>query len=256
GTVFGATASVNYGDFAEDFKPQASTLFSTRWDTGIGEMGLLLNAAYSELATRTDSIQFGRPFRREATSLIGSVNDAVEDCPSMTGGTFSCVYLPAGARWSELDFDRERVGGAIASQWRPTDRTGLSLQALHSDYTMNWIEHSAWFQAGSYDTPLAPGTTATFDADGNFVSGRLVTTDADLTWVDDPCLAAARLMLQPAPAPSPTGATTAESQTISRRCDVGLKYRLDSTGSLACSFTAKYVTSQANNHFDTVKPAV
>jgi TonB-dependent receptor len=135
GTVFGATASVNYGDFAEDFKPQASTLFSTRWDTGIGEMGLLLNAAYSELATRTDSIQFGRPFRRDATSLIGSVNDAVEDCPSMAGGTFSCVYLPAGARWSELDFDRERIGGAIAFQWRPSDRTELSVQALHSEYT-------------------------------------------------------------------------------------------------------------------------
>src|SRR5512138_298458 len=31
-TVFGATVSVNYGDFAEEFKPQASTLFSTRWD--------------------------------------------------------------------------------------------------------------------------------------------------------------------------------------------------------------------------------
>ncbi len=255
-TVFGATVSVNYGDFAEKFKPQASTLFSTRWDTGIGEMGLLLNAAYSELATRTDSIQFGRPFRRDATSLIGSVNDAVEDCPSMAGGTFSCVYLPAGARWSELDFDRERVGGAIAFQWRPSDRTEISLQALHSDYTMNWTEHSAWFQAGAYDTAIAPGTTAMFDADGRFVSGRLVTTNADLTWVSDPLLEDTVRILQPGAAHIPTGATTRMAQMHQRTTDIGLNVRFDATDKLSFSFDAQYVKAQADNHDYTVNTAV
>ena len=255
-TVFGATVSVNYGDFAEEFKPQASTLFSTRWDTGIGEMGLLLNAAYSELATRTDSIQFGRPFRRDATSLIGSVDGAVEDCPSMAGGTFSCVYLPAGARWSELDFDRERVGGAIAFQWRPSDRTELTLQALHSDYTMNWTEHSAWFQAGAYDTAIAPGTTATFDADGRFVSGRLVTTNADLTWVGDPLLADTVRILQPGAAHIPTGATTRMAEMHQRTTDLGLNFRFDATDKLSFSFDAQYVKAQADNHDYTVNTAV
>jgi TonB-dependent receptor len=254
-TVFGATASANYGDFAEETKPQGSVLFSTRWDTGIGEMGVLVNAAYSELATRTDSIQFGRPFRRDATALIGSVSNAA-DCPSMEGGNFSCVYLPAGARWSELDFDRERVGGAIAFQWRPSDRTELSLQALHSDYTMNWTEHSAWFQAGAYDTAIAPGTTATFDSDGDFVSGRLVTTNADLSWVSDPLLADTVRILQPGAAHIPTGGTTRMAEMHQRTTDLGFNFRFDATDNLSFSFDAQYVKAQADNHDYTVNTAV
>lgn len=255
GMVFGATASINYGDFAEKSKPQGSLLFSNRWDTGIGEMGLLVNAAYSELATRTDSIQFGRPFRRDVTELMGSASHST-NCPSMAGGTFSCVYLPAGARWSELDFDRERIGGAIAFQWRPSDRTELNLQMLHSDYKMNWTEHSAWFQAGAYDTAIAPGTTATFDSAGNFVSGRLVTTNADLTWVDDPLLADTVRILQPGGAHIPTGATTRMAEMHQRTTDVGFNFRFDATDKLSFSFDAQYVKAQADNYDYTVNTAV
>ena len=256
GFVFGATASVNYGDFAEDAKPQASAMLSNTWDTGIGEMGLLVNVAYSELATRTDSIQFGRPFRRDATALLGSVSNAVDDCPSMAGGSFSCVYLPAGARWSELDFDRERVGGAIAFQWRPSDRTEVSLQALQSDYTMNWTEHSAWFQAGAYDTAIAPNTTANFDADGNFVSGRLVTTNGDVSWVSDPLLADTVRILQPGGAHIPTGATTRFAEQHQRTTDLGFNFRFDATDKLTLTFDAQYVKATADNFDYTVNTAV
>jgi len=254
-TVIGATASANYGDFVEETKPQASVLMSTRWDTGVGEMGLLVNAAYSELATRTDSIQFGRPFRR-AVAEVGSVNHANDNCPSMEGGTFPCVYLPAGARWSELDFDRERVGGAVAFQWRPSDRTELSLQALHSDYTMNWTEHSAWFQAGGRDAAIAPGTTGNFDEDGNFVSGRLVTTNPDLTWVSDPLLADTVRILQPGYAHIPTGATTRMAEMHQRTTDYGLNFRYDATDKLSFSTDIQYIKAKADNHDFTVNTAV
>jgi TonB-dependent receptor len=256
GFVFGATASVNYGDFAEDAKPQGSVMLSNTWDTGIGEMGLLVNVAYSELATRTDSIQFGRPFRRDVTELLGSVSNAVDDCPSMAGGSFSCVYLPAGARWSELDFDRERVGGAIAFQWRPSDRTEVSLQALQSDYTMNWTEHSAWFQAGAYDTAIAPNTTANFDANGNFVSGRLVTTNGDVSWVDDELLEDTVRILQPGGAHIPTGATTRFAEMHQRTTDIGLNFRFDATDKLSLTFDAQYVKATADNFDYTVNTAV
>ncbi|HKE94346.1 MAG TPA: TonB-dependent receptor, partial [Povalibacter sp.] len=255
GTVFGATASANYGDFAEETKPQASALFSTRWDTDIGEMGVLVNAAYSELATRTDSIQFGRPFRR-AASEVGSVDNVREDCPSMQGGTFSCVYLPAGARWSELDFNRERIGGAIAFQWRPSDRTELTFQALHSNYKMNWTEHSAWFQAGGRDTAIAPGTTGHFDDDGDFISGRLVTTNADLTWVSDPLLADTVRILQPGYAHIPTGATTRMAEMHQRTTDYGLGFRFDVSDQLSISADVQYIQARADNFDNTVNTAV
>ena len=254
-TLFGATASANYGDFAEEAKPQASALFSTRWDTSVGEMGLLVNAAYSELATRTDSIQFGRPFRRAAAE-VGSVDNAKDDCPSMTGGTFSCVFLPAGARWSELDFNRERIGGAVAFQWRPSDRTEVSFQALHSNYKMDWTEHSAWFQAGGRDTAIAPGTTGHFDDEGHFISGRLVTTNADLTWASDPLLADTVRILQPGYAHIPTGSTTRVAETHQRTTDYGLNFRFDATDRLTITADVQFIEATADNFDYTVNTAV
>ncbi len=255
-TVFGATASANWGDFAEETKPQASALFSTRWDTGIGEMGVLLNAAYSELATRTDSIQFGRPFRRDAAE-VGSVSNFEADCPSMEGGTFDCVYLPAGARWSELDFDRERLGGSIAFQWRPSDRSEVTFQALQSDYKMNWTEHSAWFQAGGRDPRIAAGTTGNFDENGNFVSGRIVTQDPDISWAGgNPILADTVRILQPAGAHIPTGATTRSAEQHQRTTDYGLNLRFDATDNLSISADVQYIKAEADNFDYTVNTAV
>lgn len=254
-TVFGASVSANYGDFAEEAKPQASALYSTRWDTGVGEMGLLINAAYSELATRTDSIQFGRPFRR-AVEEVGTVDNANDQCPSMAGGTFSCVFLPAGARWSELDFDRRRVGGALAFQWKPSDRSELVFQALHSNYKMNWTEHSAWFQAGGRDTAIAPDTTGHFDEDGNFISGRLVTTNADLTWVSDPLLEDTVRILQPGFQHIPTGATTRMAEMHQRTTDYSLGFRFDASDALSISADLQYVTAKADNYDYTVNTAV
>src|SRR5690606_4791761 len=39
GRVFAASAEGNYGDFAEEWSPTGSVLFSNRWETGGGELG-------------------------------------------------------------------------------------------------------------------------------------------------------------------------------------------------------------------------
>jgi TonB-dependent receptor len=250
GFVIGATASANYGDFAEKTKPQASLLISNRWETGIGEMGLLVNAAYSELATRTDSIQFGRPFRRDAAE-VGAVGLGDPNCEDMRGGTFECVYVPVGARWSELDFDRERMGGAFAFQWRPNERSEIVLQALHSDYKMNWTEHSAWFQGGNYEVAPAAGTNFVFGPGGVFRSGRLVTTGPDLSWAPW-----AGDIIQPGGAHIPTGSTTRLAEQHQRTTDYSLSARFDATDRLSFSAELQYVTADANNHDFTVNTAV
>ena len=74
----GVTGSVNFGDFSEETKPQGSLLLSNTWDTDLGTFGALVDIAYSELATRTDSIQFGRPFRRNAAE-VGATGVPCED---------------------------------------------------------------------------------------------------------------------------------------------------------------------------------
>src|SRR3569832_1014750 len=69
GLTAGLTGSANFGDFSEEIKPQASLLLSNTWETAHGTFGALIDVAYSGLATRTDSVQFGRPFRRNAAEV-------------------------------------------------------------------------------------------------------------------------------------------------------------------------------------------
>jgi TonB-dependent receptor len=229
GQVLGFTGGVNYGDFAEKSKPSASALYSNRWDTGIGEIGFLVDVAYSELATRTDSIQFGRLFRRRAADVGATGGE--EDCPDMSspGATFTCVYVPGGARWSELDFIRKRKGYAAAVQWRPNDRVEANVQAMRSDYDRNWREHSGWFQDSYYNVGPAAGTSFQFDDDGLFQSGVLATTawhgNQDQVGGDG----------------VPTGSTTrfAETNQVTTEYSAGVKF--DATDRLSFNFDVQYV---------------
>jgi len=229
GQVFGFTGGANYGDFAEKSKPSASALYSNRWDTGIGEIGFLVDIAYSELATRTDSIQFGRLFRRKAADVGATGGEA--NCPDMSnpGATFTCVYVPGGARWSELDFIRKRKGYSAALQWRPNDRVEASLQAMRSDYDRNWREHSAWFQDSYYNVGPAAGTSFSFDDDGLFTSGTLATTawhgNQDQIGGDG----------------VPTGSTTRFAQTNQVTSEYALGLKVDATDRLAFNVDVQYV---------------
>ena len=47
GFVVAFSGELGYGDLSEEAKPSGSLIVSNRWDTGIGEFGLMANAAYS-----------------------------------------------------------------------------------------------------------------------------------------------------------------------------------------------------------------
>ncbi len=62
GFVAAFSAELGYGTLAEEAKPAGSMLLSNRWDTGIGEFGVMLNAAYSEVVTESQGVQLLRFF--------------------------------------------------------------------------------------------------------------------------------------------------------------------------------------------------
>ena len=68
GFVAAFSAEMGYGTLAEEAKPAGSMLISNRWDTGIGEFGVMANAAYSEVVTESQGVQLTallqRPRRR------------------------------------------------------------------------------------------------------------------------------------------------------------------------------------------------
>ncbi|AZR32891.1 TonB-dependent receptor [Xanthomonas vasicola] len=152
-------ADANEGDLSKTVKPSGSLLISDRWNTELGEMGLMLDAAYSSMTTRSDGIQV-EPFVRRTDPAL------------LAGTSFSEVYVPGGLDWRQMDSERTRKGLASAFQWRPSDDTELYVQYMRSTYDMNWGDHAAVFNDQSSAINPLPGTTFTYSDDGRFVSGE------------------------------------------------------------------------------------
>lgn len=163
GRIVGGNVDYNYGDMSKKYKPSASFLFSDRWNTGIGEMGFMIDIAHSELATRSDGIQVEPYVRR--------TDDAV-----LAGSGRSEVYVPGGVNWRQLDFERTRDGIAAAFQWKPSDATEIYAQFLRSRYEMNWQERAASFNDSNNSITPAPGTTFDYDERGAFLRGAPVSS--------------------------------------------------------------------------------
>ncbi|WP_329741361.1 TonB-dependent receptor [Dyella sp. A6] len=161
GRLISFNTGVNEGDMSKKSKPSASFLYSNRWKTeNLGEMGALFDVAYSSLATRSDGIQVEPYVRR---------NDAAV----LAGTHFSQVYVPGGADWRTLDFQRRRIGIAGAFQWRPNHNMEFISQVLRSGYDMSWNEHGAIFNDSTNNVVPAPGTTFQYSPDGVFEGGWL-----------------------------------------------------------------------------------
>jgi len=104
------TGGVINGNLADKTQPLASVLASDRWDTGWGEFGALLNIAYQKRSYLEDYYTSGNP--------------------TLSGGQ----YLPSS--WTNVtnNGDRERIGGSIILQWRPTDRLELFAEAHKTQF--------------------------------------------------------------------------------------------------------------------------
>jgi TonB-dependent receptor len=112
-----ASMEANYGDMADAISPNVSALISNRWDTGIGEFGVLVDLSHSKLSQQANFLRM-EPFYR--TSL-----------PDGAGG-FMDRFIPGGFDYGFDGFERVRQGAYIGLQWRPTDNLSLSQTAFYS----------------------------------------------------------------------------------------------------------------------------
>ncbi|MGH8223858.1 MAG: TonB-dependent receptor plug domain-containing protein, partial [Woeseiaceae bacterium] len=172
--------AANYGDISEEVTPDASALYSHRWELESGsEFGVLVNAAHSEVQTRTEGVQLYR---------MNRFRDVY--------GPDTQVYIPAIVSARDNLYDRERNGVAAAMQWEtPDDRMRFTVQYNRSEYENTWEEYlvqtspadlsfsqSVFFEITGQDVnnftqdstiPIpAPGTQPfTFDSNGLFQRG-------------------------------------------------------------------------------------
>ncbi|MDH5831109.1 TonB-dependent receptor [Luteimonas sp. M1R5S18] len=155
----GVSFSANRGDFADQVKPSGSILYSNRWETDAGDFGILVDVAHSELATRTDGM-FVRPFFNTSNSDLDG------------DGTTESLWLPRGADWRTLEYERERQGAYVALQWRPNENLELFATAFQSSYDELWYEDAIFVSNDPLQVRL--DASQPYELDGNvFVSGRL-----------------------------------------------------------------------------------
>jgi hypothetical protein len=60
GQAIALTGRANYGDMSEEPTYEFSGVYSNNWDTDTGRFGVLLNAAYSNILTRTEAVNMTR----------------------------------------------------------------------------------------------------------------------------------------------------------------------------------------------------
>jgi TonB-dependent receptor len=131
--------------------PSYSGMVSNRWKTPFGEIGALVDLAYSESGTRTDAVQ-------------------VEPYFPVVAADGSITYVPKGAQWRTLEFNRRREGAYGALQWKLDNSLSSSLTFFKSKYKMSWDEQAIFSAADASKIAVANGK---YDANGRFLSGTL-----------------------------------------------------------------------------------
>ena len=130
------SAKANYGDQLEETNGEYSGLYSNRWETEVGEFGILVNASTSDLASRSDQV-YTRPY------LPRTING--ED-----------VWVTKGVDWRRNDYHSTREGGYLALQWAPNDETEVYFTTFQSKHDTVYDENAFFLEGANGDQALVP----------------------------------------------------------------------------------------------------
>jgi TonB-dependent receptor len=193
GQAIALTGRVNYGTRSDEPTYEASGVYSNNWETNSGRFGLLVNAAYSNIVTRTESVNMTRiaTFCSDYPQAGGAFPTANLDadgnvtCNTNPYGGSGWRYAPGQVNFSQVDYDRTRYGAALTLQYENDAKNlKMALTGIDSRYKNPWIERSAnisWPTGAGFGTPVwapfgAPGWRPitgnfAFGADGMLDSG-------------------------------------------------------------------------------------
>lgn len=161
-------ADYNYGDLSERGFWSGSILATDRWQTGIGEIGLLANVSVSNVGNRTDSISVDR-----YDPVVLDASNASTDGSGAAGET---VYVPKYLGWRTIDWEQKRTAVALAAQWRPNDQWLFTLQGLASQADAYNVEYAL-----GTDSIVSPNSSYSYDDQNVFLSGDIPSA----TWNTD-----------------------------------------------------------------------
>ena len=193
GHVFVANVQGNYGDRAKDATPSFSLLGSDSIRTDLGRFGLLADFARSHIETQTESVIMDK-IDTYCSSGYGTATQAIVNpdgsipCTSNPFGGKGWAFAPDGIRYSQVAYNRTRVGTTVAGQYQnPAETLLATIQYTDSDYHNPWLEHAShavldgsYFGTNAFDpratTLLGPATGTAplvFGSNGMLQSGML-----------------------------------------------------------------------------------
>jgi iron complex outermembrane recepter protein len=236
-----ASMEANYGDMADAISPNVSALISNRWDTGIGEIGVLVDLAHSKLSQQANFLRM-EPYYR--TSL-----------PDGSGG-YMDRFVPGGFDYGFDEFERVRQGAYVGLQWKPTDDLSFSQTAFYSRHETTGhgmgvfatSKQGFWAYAdwgggpqfwggasdGGTDGLAVDPATSTFDENGLLTSTPQVFLRNPNTW--DPSSSGIK-----------TGGNTAYNNGESWTRDLSTTFEWQLTERLALKGAAQFVRSEVDS---------
>jgi len=171
GFKISASASNSYGDLVGKAEPSASLLVSDRWNTGIGEIGVLVSASYQKSQFRQDTITT-EPFYTLNPNDSNAAKAAASVAALATlGRTGQTTTVPQGGGIGEVYGDRRRFGIDASLQWRPSDTLEFTAELFRNDYKFRFDDFSYFAEpSGAIVTPT-PGAAFTYAANGDVRTG-------------------------------------------------------------------------------------
>ncbi len=207
-----ASGKIGWNDLSRKSDPRYTFLVSNRWDTNVGEFGALLSVAYATRQTREEgsstgrwenpSVQFnsstafpcsgaaynpvsGPPL---SCAQIGTVVGGTSPTTTAAAGTANNLWHPRIPRYGRLDYDQKRLGVTGSLQWRPNDRSTLTLDALLAKFTNNrdetYLEIISFSRAGA-GLPQTDVVNFQADSKGNLIKGTFDDVDARVEYRHD-----------------------------------------------------------------------
>lgn len=207
-----ASAKAGWNDLSRKSDPRYTFLISNRWDTGIGEIGALLSVAYATRSQREEgsstgrwenpSVQFNSATAFPCTGAaynpvsgpaltcaqIGTVTGGTSPTVTAAAGTANNLWHPRIPRYGRLDYDQKRLGVTGSLQWRPTDDSTLTLDAMLAKFTNDrdetYLEIISFSRSGA-GVPQTDVVSFQADGKGNLIKGSFDDVDARVEYRHD-----------------------------------------------------------------------
>ena len=137
GLTGAASAQFGYNDLSEEISPRYAGLLS--WTNDAETFGALVSLAYSDRTILEEGFSTVRWQDANFRSVNGAACPAGPDCSDVD--TNSLNYHPRIPRYGRLTNDQQRLGMTGALQFRPTDKTTISLDGLYSKFEATRVEN-------------------------------------------------------------------------------------------------------------------